>query len=186
MPSSVGPAEDTVDQPVCKPGLVCMCVTQVAAREHLQLANHLRQLTNLKRVSTLTLLTSDVWDAPPSADATLLRASLDVARALPCEPGRMVVVGWYATEAVVAELRGLPSWRRMEIALTTVTRQLNASDIYWPLTRASMFIPRCVMCVCVCVCVRVWRGLPCTYQGVCRGTHAHTHTHTHTHTSHPW
>ncbi len=136
----------------------CVCAAQVIAGEHVQLARQVRQLTNLKRVKQLDLRT------PPSDNATPLRAALAVARALPCEAGCLTIRGWYATEAVVSELRGLPPWRHVELDLTSAYQAPGGAERYRPLTRAAVLIPRCAS-ASPSACMRANTG-------------AHTHTHT--------
>ncbi len=139
--------------------VACVCVTQVAAREHIHLARQLSQLTNLKRVETVDLLTSMFAMDTPSKDPSLLRAALLVARALPCEAGCITVEGWYATEAVVAELRGLPPWRHVSLELMTENQDTEVTECYWPLARAALLIPRCVLVPRTCTHTHIHKTL---------------------------
>ncbi len=85
------------------------------------------------------ILTCDE-DTPSAHAARVLRAGLAVARALPCEPRYICLVGWPATEPVVAQLTHLPPWS------TAVALQLASCDelqgkVAWPLARAPWLIP---------------------------------------------
>ncbi len=103
------------------------------------MAQQLRQ-ARLTRVHKLHV-TVDA-DAAVSDHASLLRASLTLARAMPCVADVIVIGRFVTTTAVVAELRFLPHWWAIDLCLSGCECLLSAPEAQWPLARAPWLIPR--------------------------------------------
>ncbi len=118
---------------------VCACVcAQVSAGEHHTLAAQLNRVL-------VTSIENVYLTMPPDTSSTdqprLLRASLIIARALPCTPRMLHISGWVASDAVVSELAGLPHWQDITMALTSYMGML-AIDQPWPVARLPLLLPK--------------------------------------------
>ncbi len=77
--------------------------------------------------------------AGPDDRLSALRASLAVARALPCTPDELCVRGWPATFEVMRELRALPNFHTLEVELVSGCVEMPRGG--WPLARLPLLLP---------------------------------------------
>lgn len=101
----------------------------------------MQQLTEvtIKEIDTVCISMDEGMSAP--AQPHVLRASLELCRALPTHARELWLEGWPATEAIVAELRGLPHWQGTLVLRLLSYKPNGKLDVPLPVSRAPWYIP---------------------------------------------
>lgn len=124
--------------------MCCMTVLQIAP-EAVQRVKEQLQGANIVRIKTLRIVSHE--DSEPTSAA--LRASIQMLSALPCKPREVVIEGWPASPACVAELGSLKTIPALQshlpksllcLYLSTYGEALDDGEV-WPLARAPWLLP---------------------------------------------